>query len=808
MDRGKLVPRSAINWLLAVDRNGVASEAAERWARCHELALDVRTTGRGDALQNAFDAATRCSRSSSQQQPRWIPSGAAAPRGKLVDGKHPIMPGMFYRYGSIIDAVEKRMKQLLYDVDDPLARRAEAKLVGSVLDLSRAEEPETAARLVRELRVSSFNDALRVAKLFAELFKEPRFADARRELQLTREVRKRLHSVLDADELYAPVRHVSRGMEPKKLVLTFKKQRREDFPDLLRLLADDSDAAASFRAAVAFAERASVGEEKELAFDDHKRIHDFFDCPEYWHVAHYTVNKDKEILFKIKWSPTAADDPMVAVARAHPDGLAKEMLDGEKAVKSVDRAAGAADRAPAPEIDERRAVDDAAAPARPPRPPRREPEPLSEMEALRRAQEASLAEARARAAGDARADQFERDVVAKSLIDEQRRADRARTFREVDENSKLMALAASREAYEAYERDERKRQERELRRFERERERRLSGYVSDEVKDEVKDESKLERRARDESQDGVAESKEEPPAETAEDLDAAVAASLDAEEDDAVRRREAEDAELARALAESKRPAASLAADAAVAPADLEGLDASRAESRADDGDKQLLAALELSAREASAPAPAVADGPGEDIDAVLAASLAAEDADAARRREAEDAELARALAESCEAPAPSDEAGGLAAELRDAEEQERYAREQEEGAARHAELAARRREEAAERARQLRERIADKENLASQANEISRLREENHNLRGLRQAVEDGLGRVTPTTGDVAPDGYAIVAVLLANEGLSGLLEQFIENEIDDDALAHVSVEDLVEVNVPAAAARRILSK
>ena len=49
---------------------------------------------------------------------------------------------------------------------------------------------------------------------------------------------------------------------------------------------------------------------------------------------------------------------------------------------------------------------------------------------------------------------------------------------------------------------------------------------------------------------------------------------------------------------------------------------------------------------------------------------------------------------------------------------------------------------------------------------------------------------------------------LLLANEGLSGLLELFIENEIDDDALAHVSVEDLVEIGVPAAAARRILSK
>ena len=171
----------------------------------------------------------------------------------------------------------------------------------------------------------------------------------------------------------------------------------------------------------------------------------------------------------------------------------------------------------------------------------------------------------------------------------------------------------------------------------------------------------------------------------------------------------------------------------------------------------------------------------------MLAASLAAEDADAARRREAEDEAVARALAESepgVESPAG---AGGLVAELRDAEEQERRA---------------------AERARQLRERIADKENIASQANEISRLRDENQNLRNLQQIVADGLGRVTPTTGDVAPDGYAIVAVLLANEGLSGLLELFIENEIDDEALAHVSVEDLVEINVPAAAARRILSK
>ena len=168
------------------------------------------------------------------------------------------------------------------------------------------------------------------------------------------------------------------------------------------------------------------------------------------------------------------------------------------------------------------------------------------------------------------------------------------------------------------------------------------------------------------------------------------------------------------------------------------------------------------------------------------------------RRREAQDGELARALELSGAAAAPGDAAGGLAAELRDAEEQERQ-------------LAERQRR-AAERARQLRERIADKENIASQANEISRLRDENQNLRNLQQIVADGLGRVTPdaapSTGDVAPEGYAIVAVLLANEGLSGLLELFIENEIDDDALAHVSVEDLVEIGVPAAAARRILSK
>ena len=111
------------------------------------------------------------------------------------------------------------------------------------------------------------------------------------------------------------------------------------------------------------------------------------------------------------------------------------------------------------------------------------------------------------------------------------------------------------------------------------------------------------------------------------------AASL-AEEADAARRREAEDAEW-----RGRWPRERLPRRSRTRPASIAG-------ERGDDR-QQLLAALQLS-REASASA--VADDPDEGIDVVLAASLAAEDADAARRREAEDAELARALAESCEA--------------------------------------------------------------------------------------------------------------------------------------------------------------
>lgn len=53
----------------------------------------------------------------------------------------------------------------------------------------------------------------------------------------------------------------------------------------------------------------------------------------------------EELIVSKESGETAADDPMVAVARAQPDGLAKEMLDVEEAVNRVDRAAGATDRA-------------------------------------------------------------------------------------------------------------------------------------------------------------------------------------------------------------------------------------------------------------------------------------------------------------------------------------------------------------------------------------------------------------------------------------------------------------------------------
>jgi len=771
LDRSKLVPRLAINWLRAVDRFGVATAEAERFASIHERALDVRTTGRGDALQNDFDAAmTSFGGGARPPQPRWIPSGASAPGGKLVDGNHPIMPGIHHRYTSIIAAVEKRAKQILYDMDHPLARRAETALVSSVIDLSRSEEPETAARLARQFRVDNFSDALRSVKKFALLAKASRCAEARWTLKLSREVRKRLHRYLDQDRSNAHVSHVAQEPEPRRLVLTVKRQRRDEFPGLLRLLeedgAGDEDASLreNFRAAVAFADTASVGAEIKLSFDERKRIHGFFDCAEYWHVVHQTV-KGKQILLKIKWSSVVVPD------MPRDDGRATDAA-ADRGPERAPRRVSGPRRAPVP--TSAGASDEAAAPARPPRPPRRGPETTSESEALQRALDLSAAADGARAAGDALADHRELDyALAESTVSEQRRAEKARTFQQVRDESERIGRDQSLKACEI------ERQQRELMRRERERFESLGGYESDEVK--------LERTEWEESKGGEAweESKEEPPpAAPAEDVDAAVAASLATEDADAARRRETEESEVARALAASERaitaaPLASLA-DAPAAPvkapvpalassedADLEQvLAASRAESSRDDDDDKLRATLTLSTRESSAPV--ANDESGEDIDAAVAASLAAENGDATRRRETEDNELARALdASERGAAADSSEAGALAAQLRD------------------------------------KDRLRDEE--------VAKLRAKLDELR-LRQTVSEvvATGTVTPDAAadaPAAPWGYGVVACLLADEGLSCLLGTFVENEIDDEALACVSVEDLVDVGVPTAAARRILS-
>ena len=84
-------------------------------------------------------------------------------------------------------AVDKRIKHF-FDVDD-LARGRE-KLVGSVLTCRGRGAGQRKASS-RGIRVSN-NDALHSAKLFAELAKEPRFADARRELRLSRAIEKGL----------------------------------------------------------------------------------------------------------------------------------------------------------------------------------------------------------------------------------------------------------------------------------------------------------------------------------------------------------------------------------------------------------------------------------------------------------------------------------------------------------------------------------------------------------------------------------------------------------------------------------------
>ena len=171
--------------------------------------------------------------------------------------------------------------------------------------------------------------------------------------------------MLDADELYALVQPRSAGTEPRKLVLTFEKEAAaRGLPGLVTAARGRQQRGCIIprcRGLRRNGLRRRQG--KLLAFDDRKRIHDFFDCPEYWHVSHRTVEG------KIRSSRSSGRGIPCLPSRAPIPTGSREMLDGEEAVKSVGDATGAADRAPAPEIDERRAVDDAAAPARPP--PRR-----------------------------------------------------------------------------------------------------------------------------------------------------------------------------------------------------------------------------------------------------------------------------------------------------------------------------------------------------------------------------------------------------------------------------------------------------
>jgi hypothetical protein len=115
------------------------------------------------------------------------------------------------------------------------------------------------------------------------------------------------------------------------------------------------------------------------------------------------------------------------------------------------------------------------------------------------------------------------------------------------------------------------------------------------------------------------------------------------------------DPELEAALAESRRLAAEDEAQLAAA------LAASALEAPPEADEDDLRRAIAASKTETPPPKPSdwfarifaakQAEAPSEDLDAAVAASLAAEDADAMKRREAEDAAMARALAASEGAP-------------------------------------------------------------------------------------------------------------------------------------------------------------
>lgn len=128
---------------------------------------------------------------------------------------------------------------------------------------------------------------------------------------------------------------------------------------------------------------------------------------------------------------------------------------------------------------------------------------------------------------------------------------------------------------------------------------------------------------------------------------------------------EEEDPELEAALAESRRQAEEDEAQLAAA------LAASALEAPPEADEDDLQRAIAASKTETPPPKPSgwfsrlfaakQAEAPSEDLDAAVAASLAAEDTDAARRRDAEDTAMARALAAS-EGPPPPPPPAALAA--------------------------------------------------------------------------------------------------------------------------------------------------
>ena len=624
LEGGPIVAESAFAWKVLADHYGAASKEAVAMGSVAARALDLRATGENEALERDLARAKKPLRRG-LVCPAWAATGKVPPWMKIGTGKNLVLEGIRHQLQVTEDTVEKRMKQLA--VRDVASRRAasaalekQLKAVKEYSKCTSVPQPETSRSPEREGRVL---DDLAAAKRKVDVF-----AGGHRDrcsLVLERRSRKAVHEYIDGDPRFAKIGHYSLGKaEPKRLVLTKEERSTTEFPGLLRLLkkdgAGDGDASLreQFCAAVAFCEMGSVGEEKRFVFEgQHRgRVHEFFDCVEYEHVAHQTV-EGKEILFKIKWAPTVAVDPMLDVARAHPEGLAKEMLDVEAAVKSVERATSAADRAPAPEIDERRVVDDVSAEAG-------DAAAAEEAAALQRA----LDESKACADEDAAAEAAERRsaeliVATMEARDEAevKLADAVARQREAEDLARATALSAR----DIYGHEERK------------------GGDSDTDYSDDEDAAPLAMLQPGPMAWTIGGGALTYAARAVEDRHAGVVFST-------------EDVDLERALA------ASLAETSAKDDELERALAASRAESCRHGDEDELRAVLALSAREA------VADEPDEVIDdAVVAASLQAVEADAERRRLAIDEEVARAYAALDSArPLPAPAACAPAASTRD----------------------------------------------------------------------------------------------------------------------------------------------